>query len=245
MSVDTDLAIIGPAAAESAALLATALGLSAEPGSGYDIWADGAPAGSPVLERDARAWTAPLLGPAGPCGDLSLVVAPGTAEPSAADLAEALAGAVNALAAACGADRAGNAAAISPSALTQARPGEQAIAVPLVSDGAEVALVVLVLPASDAAAELPHLDPSPGTLSARRSIAALGEVEMTVTVELGRTKIAIKDLLDIHNGAVVQLDRVVTQPVDILVQGTLIARGEVVVVDDSFAVRVTELLTGD
>jgi flagellar motor switch protein FliN/FliY len=68
---------------------------------------------------------------------------------------------------------------------------------------------------------------------------------MTVSVELGRTKIPIKDLLSIHNGSVVQLDRPVSQPVDIFVHGTLIARGEVVVVDECFAVRVTELLTGD
>lgn len=68
---------------------------------------------------------------------------------------------------------------------------------------------------------------------------------MTVSVELGRTKVAIKDLLSIHNGAVVQLDRAVSHPVDVLVNGTHIARGEVVVVDECFAVRVTELLTGD
>jgi flagellar motor switch protein FliN/FliY len=68
---------------------------------------------------------------------------------------------------------------------------------------------------------------------------------MTVSVELGRTKIPIKELLAIHNGAVVQLDRSVASPVDIFVHGTLIARGEVVVVDECFAVRVTELLTGE
>ncbi len=78
-----------------------------------------------------------------------------------------------------------------------------------------------------------------------RSIATLADVEMTVSVELGRTKIAIRDLLSIRNGAVVQLDRSITHPVDVLVHGTLIARGEVVVVDECFAVRVTELLTGE
>jgi flagellar motor switch protein FliN/FliY len=78
-----------------------------------------------------------------------------------------------------------------------------------------------------------------------RSITTFGDVEMSVSVELGRTKIPIRDLLNIHNGAVVQLDRPVTHPVDLFVQGTLIARGEVVVVDECFAVRVTELLTGD
>ena len=68
---------------------------------------------------------------------------------------------------------------------------------------------------------------------------------MTVSVELGRTKLPIRELLNIHSGAVVQLDRAVSHPVDIFVQGSLIARGEVVVVDECFAVRVTELLAGD
>jgi flagellar motor switch protein FliN/FliY len=93
---------------------------------------------------------------------------------------------------------------------------------------------------------LPPLGPSLHSGDAPiRSIAALADVEMTVSVELGRTKIAIRDLLSIRNGAVVQLDRSITHPVDVLVHGTLIARGEVVVVDDCFAVRVTELLTGE
>lgn len=93
---------------------------------------------------------------------------------------------------------------------------------------------------------LPPLGPSLHSNDAPiRSIAALADVEMTVSVELGRTKIAIRDLLSIHNGAVVQLDRSITHPVDVLVHGTLIARGEVVVVDECFAVRVTELLTGE
>ncbi len=110
--------------------------------------------------------------------------------------------------------------------------------------GQHAGLLVVITPAAEVVAELPHLDPMPGPAVAR-SIATFGDVEMSVSVELGRTKIPIRDLLNIHNGAVVQLDRPVTHPVDLFVQGTLIARGEVVVVDECFAVRVTELLTGD
>lgn len=94
-------------------------------------------------------------------------------------------------------------------------------------------------------AELPQLGLSEPALGPARSIEALAEVHMTISVELGRTKLLVRDLLNIHNGAVVQLDRQVTQPVDVFVHGTLIARGEVVVVDECFAVRVTELVAGD
>ena len=101
------------------------------------------------------------------------------------------------------------------------------------------------LPAEPGEAELPQFGFSEPSHGPQRSMETLADVLMTISVELGRTKLAIRDLLNIHSGAVVQLDRQVTQPVDIFVHGTLIARGEVVVVDESFAVRVTELVTGD
>jgi flagellar motor switch protein FliN/FliY len=164
-------------------------------------------------------------------------------------IASALARGATALTGAVGAERAGEMKRSSAEALTAAHPGWRALAVPLLAASATAAgdhtgLLVVITPAGKAMAELPHLDPSAGPTVAR-SIASFGEVEMSVSVELGRTKIPIRDLLNIHNGAVVQLDRAVTHPVDVFVQGTLIARGEVVVVDECFAVRVTELLTGD
>ena len=65
---------------------------------------------------------------------------------------------------------------------------------------------------------------------------------LNVTVELGRTKLKVRDLLGLGPGSVVELDRVAGTPVDILVNGTLVARGDVVVVDDELGVRVSEVI---
>jgi flagellar motor switch protein FliN/FliY len=70
----------------------------------------------------------------------------------------------------------------------------------------------------------------------------LNGVEMTVSVELGRTRMLVKDLLSLGPGSLVELDRPTGSPVDILVNGTLLAHGEVVVVDDEFGVRVTDVV---
>lgn len=76
-----------------------------------------------------------------------------------------------------------------------------------------------------------------------RSLDLLHGVEMEVTVELGHTKMLLRDLLDLSPGSVVELDRSAGSAVDVLVNGTLIARGEVVVVDDDFGVRISEVIT--
>jgi flagellar motor switch protein FliN len=244
VSVETDLAVFGPAAAEAASLLSEALELNCEPGPGFDLWGQEPGELAPLLSPQAKAWSVPLVGPLGPCGELGVSLAPGVPVPEQLKVTSALAGSVRALNAVCGADRIGDIQPCSAETLAQARPGLRALGVPLSSAAEPLALLVIVMSTSQPA-ELPHLDPSSGTGGQTRSIVALGDVEMTISVELGRTKLPIRDLLTIHNGAVVQLDRAVTHPVDIFVHGTLIARGEVVVVDDCFAVRVTELLTGD
>jgi len=68
------------------------------------------------------------------------------------------------------------------------------------------------------------------------------DVNLQITVELGRTSMKFRDVLNLSNGSVVELSRQVSEPVDILVNGALLASGEVVVVDDHFAVRITKLL---
>jgi flagellar motor switch protein FliN len=68
------------------------------------------------------------------------------------------------------------------------------------------------------------------------------DVNLQITVELGRTRMKFRDVLNLSNGTVVELSRQVSEPVDILVNGALLASGEVVVVDDHFAVRITKLL---
>lgn len=70
----------------------------------------------------------------------------------------------------------------------------------------------------------------------------LHDVEMGVTAELGRTRMLVKDVLALGPGSVIELDRTVGSPVDVLVNGTLVARGEVVVIDEEFAVRITEVI---
>ncbi len=68
------------------------------------------------------------------------------------------------------------------------------------------------------------------------------DVNLKVTVELGRTHLKFREVLNLANGAVVELARQTSEPVDIMVNGALLATGEVVVVDDHFAVRITKLL---
>lgn len=70
----------------------------------------------------------------------------------------------------------------------------------------------------------------------------LHDVEMNLTAELGRTSMAVRDLLSLVPGAVVELDRTAGSPADLLVNGRLIARGEVVVIDENFGIRITEIL---
>jgi flagellar motor switch protein FliN len=74
------------------------------------------------------------------------------------------------------------------------------------------------------------------------SMSLLGDVEMGVTAELGRTQLTVRDVLNLTPGSIVELDRAAGSPVDVVVNGTLIARGEVVVIDEEFGIRITEIL---
>lgn len=69
------------------------------------------------------------------------------------------------------------------------------------------------------------------------------DVPLKVTVELGRTRMQIRDVLELGKGSVVELDKLAGEPVDLLVNGKLIARGEVVVIDENFGVRVTDIVS--
>ncbi|MGC8462237.1 MAG: flagellar motor switch protein FliN [Acidimicrobiales bacterium] len=81
--------------------------------------------------------------------------------------------------------------------------------------------------------------------TAARSLDLLHGVEMTVTVELGRTKMLLRELLALQVGSVIELDRPAGSPVDVLINDTLLARGEVVVVDDEFGVRILDIVSSD
>lgn len=69
------------------------------------------------------------------------------------------------------------------------------------------------------------------------------DIPVQMAVELGRTKISIRNLLQLAHGSVVELDALAGEPMDVLVNGTLIAQGEVVVVNDKFGIRLTDIIT--
>ncbi len=73
------------------------------------------------------------------------------------------------------------------------------------------------------------------------ALHALRNIPVTVSIELGRTRMSLSELLALGPGSVVELNRMVDEPMDVLVNGTLVARGEVVVIDDNFGVRMTEV----
>jgi flagellar motor switch protein FliN/FliY len=79
----------------------------------------------------------------------------------------------------------------------------------------------------------------PGTTA---SIDNLLDVTVTVTAELGRTTTSIGNLLKLGVGSVIELERAISEPVDLMAQGVRLARGEVVVVDDHFAIRIKEIV---
>ena len=69
------------------------------------------------------------------------------------------------------------------------------------------------------------------------------DIPVTMSMEVGRTNITIRNLLQLNQGSVVELDRMAGEPLDVLVNGTLIAHGEVVVVNDKFGIRLTDVMS--
>jgi flagellar motor switch protein FliN/FliY len=76
------------------------------------------------------------------------------------------------------------------------------------------------------------------------SLELIRDVELDVSIELGRTQMYLEDVLKLRRGAVVTLDKLAGDPVDVFVNGRLVARGEVLVLNDNFCVRVAELVAG-
>ncbi|AMM40545.1 flagellar motor switch protein FliN [Candidatus Desulfofervidus auxilii] len=77
----------------------------------------------------------------------------------------------------------------------------------------------------------------------KREIEFLLDIPLEVSVELGRTKILINDLLQLGQGSVIELDKLAGEPVEVLVNQRLVARGEVVVVNEKFGIRLTDILS--
>ena len=97
--------------------------------------------------------------------------------------------------------------------------------------------------AAPSAPELfPQLGPGAGP-TARDDIDLVLDIPVQLTVELGRTRIPIKHILQLAQGSVIELDALAGEPMDVLVNGFLIAQGEVVVVNDKFGIRLTDIVT--
>ena len=79
-------------------------------------------------------------------------------------------------------------------------------------------------------------------MQSHENISLIKDVPLEVTVELGRTSKAIADILDFSPGTIIELDKIAGEPVDVLVNGKLVAKGEVVVIEENFGVRVTEII---
>lgn len=99
---------------------------------------------------------------------------------------------------------------------------------------------------SVAAVELDELDDDPGVQAEAPAgnRRLLRDIEVAVTVELGRAQLRVQDVLSLRTGSVVELNRPVGAPVDLLANGRVIARGQIVVVEDQLGVRVTEFAPG-
>ncbi|MDD1783262.1 flagellar motor switch protein FliN [Enterovibrio sp. ZSDZ35] len=76
-----------------------------------------------------------------------------------------------------------------------------------------------------------------------RKLDAILDIPVTISMEVGRTNINIRNLLQLNQGSVVELDRLAGESLDVLVNGTLIAHGEVVVVNDKFGIRLTDVIS--
>src|SRR5687768_5149272 len=83
----------------------------------------------------------------------------------------------------------------------------------------------------------------PAPQSSEVNIDVILDVPVTLSMEVGRTRIPIRNLLQLNQGSVVELDRAAGEPLDVFVNGTLVAHGEVVVVNDKFGIRLTDVIS--
>lgn len=136
-------------------------------------------------------------------------------------------------------------------ALAEQLEAEQAAPAAAVSTAAASTVAASTVAASTAKAQsasarpapFPSLEPEPGALPASPNLDLILDIPVTLSVELGHTKMQIRNLLQLAQGSVVELDRLAGEPMDVLVNGCLIAQGEVVVVNDKFGIRLTDIVS--
>jgi flagellar motor switch protein FliN/FliY len=94
------------------------------------------------------------------------------------------------------------------------------------------------------AAEFENLEDTSGTLvEDETNLDIILDIPVTISMEIGRTQISIRNLLQLNQGSVVELDRLAGEPMDVRVNGTLVAHGEVVVVNEKFGIRLTDVIS--
>ena len=100
-------------------------------------------------------------------------------------------------------------------------------------------------PAGISIHEFQPLSEGLGAAGPARPISLLNDVNMQVTAELGRRRLKVRDIVALQPGSVIELDRAAGSPVDVLVNGALVWHGEVVVVDEEFGIRVSEIVVDE
>lgn len=93
------------------------------------------------------------------------------------------------------------------------------------------------------AAEIETLEEEVVALGDDANLDIIMEIPVTLSMEIGRTEISIRNLLQLNQGSVVELNRLAGEPMDVMVNGTLVAHGEVVVVNEKFGIRLTDIIS--
>ncbi len=156
------------------------------------------------------------------------------------DLSQALRPALEAAAATLGPVVVDPGELLEPAAAMLALTGAGGLIAPLNGDDGSIQAAVGLAVAAQV--ETPAAPSAGGAKDSRPAFDLLHDVEMEVTAELGRTRMSVRELLSLTPGAVIELDRAAGGPADLLVNGRLIARGEVVVIDENFGIRITEIV---
>jgi flagellar motor switch protein FliN/FliY len=158
------------------------------------------------------------------------------------DPADALRPTLEAIAAALGEVALGRPQTVAAqSAVTRVLGHDDALVVPLLAGVTPRAALVLGLDVATPDEDVPP----PSDAQRIQRLELLRGVEMEVHAELGRTRMTVNNLLALRPGAIIELDRAAGAPADLLVNGHLIARGEVVVIDENYALRITQILSAD
>lgn len=107
----------------------------------------------------------------------------------------------------------------------------------------EIMAEQVAAPAAESAQFQELQDEAGETVADEVQLDSILDVPITISMEIGRTQIPIRNLLQLNQGSVVELDRLAGEPMDVLVNGTLIAQGEVVVVNEKFGIRLTDVIS--